>query len=142
MNNLTIIGNLTRDPQLREVNVAGVPTKVCNFSVAANAGYGDKQRTTFVRISCWRGQAEAAATYLRKGSKVYAAGEASVNVYIGEDKQTHAALEMRCDVLEFLTPKSATQTATPVPAPAAPTPQEAPVLAAQPMPVSDDGLPF
>ena len=105
MNNLTIMGNLTRDVNLRTVNVAGVETKVADFTVAANSGYGERRRTTYVRVTAWRGLAESCAKYLSKGKKVFVDGEATVQLYQGNDKQYHAVLCMTAKDLEFAFPR-------------------------------------
>ena len=69
MNKLTIIGNLTRDPELRTTS-AGV--NVCDFTVAVNRRKtGDKQpETDFFRVSAWRQMGENCAKFLEKGRKV------------------------------------------------------------------------
>ena len=50
MNKMTLIGNLTKDPETHLVNGVNGEAKVTNFTVAANDGYGDHKQTIFVRI--------------------------------------------------------------------------------------------
>jgi len=76
LNKAMIIGNLTRDPELRTIP-SGIP--VANFGVATNRVYtdqdGNKQETVeFHNIVVWRRLAEICNQYLRKGSKVYIEG--------------------------------------------------------------------
>jgi single-strand DNA-binding protein len=76
LNKAMIIGNLTRDPELRTIP-SGVA--VANFSIATNRVYtdqaGNKQETVeFHNIVTWRRLAEICSQYLRKGSKVYIEG--------------------------------------------------------------------
>ena len=101
MNKLTIIGNLTADPQSRTVNVNGTDVSVCNFSVAANSGFGQNQKTTYFRVSAWRGLAETCQKYLTKGRKVCVIGEVSARAYTGNDGNTYVNLEVRADDIEF-----------------------------------------
>ena len=113
MNKLTIIGNLTRDPETR-VTQSG--SSVCSFTVAVNRR-GQDDKTDFFRVSAWNKTGEACQKYLLKGRKVAVTGPVSVSAYTGQDGKAYANLEVMAQDVEFLTPK-AEQTA---PAPAAPT---------------------
>lgn len=126
MNKLTIIGNLTRDPETR-VTQSG--SSVCSFTVAVNRR-GQDDKTDYFRVSAWNKTGETCQKYLAKGRKVAVTGPVSVSTYTGQDGKTYANLEVMAQDVEFLTPK-AEQAA---PAPAAPNNgyQE----------VTDDDLPF
>ena len=102
MNKLEVIGNLTKDPETRVVKGSNGEAKVTNFTVAANDGYGEHKQTLFVRITAWNGFGEMCAKYLRKGSKVFAAGPVTVNAYINTDGQAVGQMEMKLDNIEFL----------------------------------------
>lgn len=111
MNKLTIIGNLTRDPELR-VTPNGV--NVCDFSVAVNRrltaqqkANGQQQEADFFRVTAWRELGENCSKYLAKGRKVVVIGPVSVRTYTGNDGVTRASLEVTADEVEFLTPKDA-----------------------------------
>ena len=95
MNKMTLIGNLTRDPETRVIHRNGGESTVTNFTVAVNDGYGDHRHTEYVRISAW-------AMYLKKGMKVYAAGPASVNAYVNSEGKAVGQMELRLDEIEFL----------------------------------------
>ena len=104
MNKLMIIGNLTKDPELRSTP-DGVP--VCNFTVAVN-----RRKTTnnqpdvdFFRITTWRGLAENCSKYLAKGRKVCITGPVSVRPYTANDGSARANMEVTAEDVEFLTPK-------------------------------------
>lgn len=84
MNKLSIVGHLTTDATLVKRNVAGVPTDVCTFTVAANSGRRDEngQRPVmYVRVTMWRNQAVNTAPYLKKGTQVLVEGPLKVSVY-------------------------------------------------------------
>lgn len=98
-NQLTIVGNVGKEPALRYTQ-AGVP--VCDFSVAVNDKYGDKETVTWFRVKCWNKLAEIAAQYVRKGAQVMVVGRASVSAYTDKAGQPAAALELNADKLVLL----------------------------------------
>lgn len=106
MNKTIIIGNLTRDPELKTVNAKGTQTSVCRMAVAVNERYGQNETTTYFEVSAWRGLGETCAKFLKKGQKVMVEGRISVSVYTGNDQQPHANLQLQADNIEFLSPKS------------------------------------
>lgn len=130
MNKLTIIGNLTRDPQLRTTQ-GGV--NVCDFTVAVNRRLTAQQRQNgqqaeadFFRVTAWRELGDNCSKYLAKGRKVAVIGPVSVQTYTGNDGVTRASLEVTADEVEFLTPRNeqgAAPAAAPAPAPAGYVPQ-------------------
>ncbi len=150
MNKLTIIGNLTRDPQLRTTSTG---INVCDFTVAVNKKQSAQQKANgqqaeadFFRVTAWRELGENCAKYLAKGRKVAVVGPVSVSQYTGNDGVTRANLEVNADEVEFLTPRdqqSATAgEAQAAPAPAAAPTQTAPAQPAGFTPVETDELPF
>ena len=135
MNKLTIIGNLTRDPELRTTQ-SGL--SVCSFTVAVNRRRSQNNEADFFRVTVWRELAEICQKYLAKGRKVAVCGSVAVSTYNAKDGSTRATLEVTADEVEFLTPREdASFPAHSAPKPAAP---------AQPDPgfeeVDDDDLPF
>ena len=103
MNKIIIIGNLTKDPELRSTQ-SGV--SVCSFTVAVNrrkrGQNGEELPTMYYRVTAWRQLAENCEKYLKKGSKVYVDGDLSVNTYQGNDGQTRFSLEIDVKEIEFL----------------------------------------
>ena len=126
MNKLTIIGNLTRDPELR---TTGSGLSVCNFTVAVNRRKqaDGQQEADFFRVSAWRQLGENCQRYLAKGRKVAVVGPVSVSTYQANDGSTRAQLEITADDVEFLSGRSEEGSAYPAatgyqaaPAPQAP----------------------
>lgn len=150
MNKLTIIGNLTRDPQLRTTETG---VNVCDFTVAVNRRQSAQQKANgqqpeadFFRVTAWRELGENCAKFLAKGRKVCVVGPVRVSTYTGNDGITRANLEVTADDVEFLSPRDA-QSAPPAADQAAPAPQAAPVQNAPSAPagftaVETDDLPF
>lgn len=100
MNALTIIGNLTRDPELRETS-SGI--KVCTFTVAVNRRHASEGQpeADYFRVSAWRGLGETCQKYLAKGRKVCVCGTVSASAYTANGT-AYAALEVNAAEVEFL----------------------------------------
>ena len=109
MNKLTIIGNLTRDPELR-TTTTGI--NVCSFSVAVNRkNHRDGEpEADFFDVTAWRERGEICAKVLSKGKKVCVVGAVSVETYTGNDGTTRAKMKVTADEVEFLSPKDAPKT--------------------------------
>ena len=106
MNKITLIGNLTHDPEVRSTP-NGVT--VCTFTIAVNrrfAQQGGEKATDFFRINAWRQLGENCARYLAKGRKVAVVGELQARTYEGKDGATRMSLDVSADEVEFLTPRS------------------------------------
>ena len=110
MNKLTIIGNLTRDPELR-TTTSGV--SVCSFTVAVNRKQSSQQRQSgqqpeadFFKVTAWRERGEICGKFLQKGKKVCVIGPVSVSTYEGRDGKTYANMELTADEVEFLSPRA------------------------------------
>ena len=152
MNKVYLIGNLTRDPEMRSTNT-GIP--VCNFSIAVNRRFKNaqtgQQETDFFNIVAWRQLAELCSRYLVKGRKVAVFGSIQTRSYEAQDGSKRTAFDIVADEVEFLSaPQSAGASngdyhAAPSPAPAAAPRAQAPAFApadAGFTQVDDDELPF
>lgn len=109
MNKLTIIGNLTRDPELRTVR-DGI--SVCSFTVAVNRRSGRQNAANgqpeadFFRVTAWRQLGENCAKFLAKGKKVCVIGPVSASTYTANDGSTRVSLEVTADDVEFLSSRN------------------------------------
>ncbi len=147
MNKLFIVGNLTRDPQLRTANLSSGPASVCDFTVAVNRRRGsaanNQPEADFFRVTAWRGLADNCQKYLAKGRKVAVTGSVSVSTYQGNDGIVRASLDVTADDVEFLTPKQDGQQGTHQSPPAAPPPlQQSMTQSSGFVEVEDEELPF
>ena len=97
MNKLTIIGNLTRDPEKR---VTSSGKEVCNFTVAVNRPGAEE--ADFFRVSAWDTLGQNCGKFLAKGKKVCVVGPVSVRVNYGQDGRAFANLEVKAQDVEFL----------------------------------------
>ena len=103
MNHITIIGNLTKDPETRTVNTATGAVNVCDFSVAVDGKKGDQ--ATFFRCTAWRGLGDMIAKHCSKGKKVAVSGSVSGHAYKDKDGNPACKLEIKVKDFEFCSPK-------------------------------------
>ena len=108
MNKVYLIGNLTRDPEMRSTS-AGIP--VCNFSIAVNRRFKNaqtgQQETDFFNIVAWRQLAELCGRYLAKGRKVAVFGSIQTRSYVAQDGSKRTAFDIVADEVEFLSSANA-----------------------------------
>lgn len=118
MNQLTIIGNLTADPQTRTTSSG---KNVCNFTVAVNRRQRDENGENvadFFRVAAWGKLGESCMKYLAKGKKVCVVGQVSVHAYNDNEGNPKGSLEVFANDVEFLSPAGeSTQTTAEQPAP-------------------------
>lgn len=100
MNQVSLIGHLTRDPELREIPGG---KRVCQLRVAVdNPGRGtEKGEPTYVDVSTFGGQAEACATHLAKGRQVAVSGRLVFREWTARDGSKRSAHSVRGSV-DFL----------------------------------------
>ncbi|MDD4271268.1 MAG: single-stranded DNA-binding protein [Patescibacteria group bacterium] len=87
LNKAMIIGNLTRDPEIRTTPTGQT---VASFSVATNYVWTDqsgqkRDKAEFHNIVAWRRLAEICGQYLKKGSKIYIEGRMQTRDWVGQD---------------------------------------------------------
>ena len=112
MNRITIIGNLTKDPELRTTQ-NGI--NVCTFTLAVNRrGKNQNQEADFFRVTAWRELGELCSKWLVKGKKVAVIGSVSASGYQGKDGKNYANLEVLAQEVEFLSPAGSVEKETEV----------------------------
>ena len=105
MNKAILIGNLTKDPEVR-TTPNGVT--VCTFSIAVNrrgTNQAGERVADFFNIVAWRQLGELCGKYLAKGRKVSVVGEIQTRSYDAKDGSKRYITEIVADEVEFLTPK-------------------------------------
>lgn len=98
-NYVTMIGNLTDDPELRFTPSGAA---VVNFRIASNRKYTDRngnqqEDTTFMTVNAWRSLAENIAESLRKGDRAVVIGRIKVRSYDAQDGSTRWVTEIEAD---------------------------------------------
>lgn len=105
MNQLTIVGNLGADPEMRFLEDG---TPVTTFSVAVNRRWTDRdsdeqrEKTWWFRVTAWRRQAEVCNEFLQKGKQVLVQGEVSASAWLPEEGEARASLELTARSVRFL----------------------------------------
>lgn len=104
LNNVSIAGNLTRDPEVRFV---GNNTAVCNLGVAINRRFKDssgeqREETTFVDVEAWGRTAEICGQYLTKGRNVYIDGSLKLDQWQDKEGKNQSKLRVRAQNVQFI----------------------------------------
>jgi len=104
LNRVFIVGNLTKDPELRKT-MNGTP--VANFRIASSRRFRDsfgnqKEEVCYVGVVAWQRLAEACFDYLRKGSAVFVEGELQSRNWETEDGNKRSMIEIHAHKIQFL----------------------------------------
>lgn len=104
LNKVLLIGNLTRDPELRYVPSG---TAVATFSMAVNRAYTNqagekKEEVCFVRIVVWGRRAEVCGEFLSKGSPVFIEGRLQSRSWEDQSGQKRSTTEVVANNVQFL----------------------------------------
>ncbi|MCD6231043.1 single-stranded DNA-binding protein [Candidatus Aerophobetes bacterium] len=102
LNRVILIGNLTRDPELR-YTPDGTP--VANFTIAVNRPSGnlkDEKAVDFIPVVVWRERAQRCSEYLTKGSQVAIDGRLQIRSYEDKDGIKRKTAEVVAWRVEFL----------------------------------------
>lgn len=106
MNHVVLVGRLTKDPELRYTPGEGTP--ICNFTLAINRGYKNKEgksEADFIFVEAWNKQAENIAQYCVKGSLVAVQGSIRVEQYLYQE-QKRTITKVRANQVNFLSTKT------------------------------------
>lgn len=119
MNTFIGIGHVTKDATTRTVKVNGIDTLVTDFTVAINEGFGDTQKTDYVRCSIWRERGAKMARHLTKGRAVTVKGAVSCQAWLGSQGENagkpQAQLVMSNPAVEFIGKKPGEENAEEIP---------------------------
>lgn len=97
INRVVLLGNMTRDPELRRT---GNGKSVTNFTLALNRYNNDE--ADFVDCVCWERIAENTAQYCHKGSKVAIEGSIQTGSYVDKDGHNRKTVNVLCNRVEFI----------------------------------------
>jgi single-strand DNA-binding protein len=134
VNKVILVGNLGKDPEVRSLESG---TKVASFSLATTESYKNKEgqkveQTEWHNIVMWRGLAEVAEKYLRKGGQIYLEGKIRTRTWDDKEGNKRYTTEIIADTFTMLGSKR--EDAPPSTNVLEPTPPVAPG--------PDDDLPF
>lgn len=109
INRVVLVGRLVRDPELRKTNSGNA---VCSFTVAVDnrSKNPDGTRgTSFIPCTAFQQSADNMSKFTRKGSLVGVEGRLNQRSYTRQDGTKANVIEVLCDSVQFLEPKSASQ---------------------------------
>lgn len=117
LNRATLIGNVTRDPELR---TTATGQTVCSFGVATNQAWTDaqgqkQQRAEFHNLVAWGKLAEICGQYLGKGRKIYVEGRIQTREWEAPDGQKRNRTEIVADNMIMLDKKDPNAAPRPLP---------------------------
>ena len=148
LNKAMLIGNLTRDPEMRKTTGG---QSVTSFSMATNRAYMDKagnkkEEADFHNVVAWGRLAEICAQYLTKGKKVYVDGRIQTRDWEGQDGVKKYRTEIVIENMIMLGGPAGARTgsmpgSTPTPEyVASPNYGESPIVASEPSQTPDDEI--
>lgn len=103
MNQVVLIGRLTRDPELRYIS--GTNTPVANFAIAVDrefTGKDGKKEVDFIDIQVWNKIAENCSNYLGKGSLVAIQGSIRIDTYQNQAGENRKSFRVNANRVQFL----------------------------------------
>jgi len=108
VNKVILVGNLGKDPEVRHLD-NGIA--VANFSLATTESYTNKQgervnQTEWHNIVLWRGLADVAEKYLKKGNSIYVEGKISTRKWEDKEGNTRYSTDIIADKMTMLGSKS------------------------------------
>ena len=123
-----------RDAEVRYIQSGAA---ILTVTVANNVGFGEKQKTNWIRVNVWGKRAEGQLKdYLKKGQQVFVSGELTVNEYQAKDGTTKSNLELNATIVDLIGSK---KEGGQQPAPQPRKENHAPVVGDLPY---DDDIPF
>lgn len=99
MNKVHLIGNLTKDPELRYTKQN---TPVASYTIAINSRYGEQQQTEFINISSWGKTGEFVSKYFKKGQQIAITGRLKNRNYEDSNGVKHYSMEVVTEDIEFV----------------------------------------
>ncbi len=108
MNNVVLMGRLTRDPASKSVQTADGEIETARFTVAVDRrGAKEGQTADFISCLAFRKQAEFVNKYLKKGTKVCLRGHIQTGSYTNKEGQTVYTTDVVAEMIEFAESKAA-----------------------------------
>lgn len=98
-NKIILIGNLTRDPEIRYVGSGAAVTK---FTLAVNRRSKQAEETDYIDCVAWDKLAETCNTYLKKGMSCLVEGRLSIRSYESKEGEKRKATEVVCSNMQML----------------------------------------
>lgn len=98
MNNVSLVGRLTKDPELKTTQ-SGL--SVCRFAVAVDRPYSKDRQADFISCIAWRKTAEFIDSYFSKGQRIALTGSIQTGSYTDKDGKTVYTTDINVNNVEF-----------------------------------------
>ena len=111
MNNVSLIGRLTADPELRRTQSDLAMTR---FSIAVDRSYtkqGEERQADFINVVAWRQTAEFICKYFAKGQRIALTGRIQTGSYTDKDGNKRSTFDVVAENVEFCEPKKTSKPA-------------------------------
>lgn len=115
MNNVILVGRLTRNPELRTVNTMNGTNTTCSFTIAVSRQFSNQnseREADFINCVVWGKQADNLCKYCTKGSQIGVQGRVQTRNYENDEGKTVYVTEILVSNITFLNTKPANQTET------------------------------
>lgn len=99
LNLCVLIGNLTKDPELRYTPKG---TAVAKFRIAVNSKFGETKKVLFMPVEVWGKTAEACGQYLKKGSSALVQGRIEENAWKDNDGNERKRMLLVAEKVQFM----------------------------------------
>ena len=101
LNQLNLVGNLTRDPEIKYTNEG---TAICEMGVAVSRRWMDKEgkeseAVDFFNVTCWSGMAENCAASLKKGDRVLVNGHMNLRSWENKEGKKYNIINITADTV-------------------------------------------
>lgn len=109
LNHITIMGRLTRDPELRKINTG---VSVASFTIACDRDFGkdNQKETDFVDIVAWKNTADFVSKFFSKGRMAVVSGRLQIRSWNDKDGNKRKTAEIIADNIYFGDSKSESTT--------------------------------
>lgn len=97
MNKVIVLGNLTKDPELKELP----NSQVCKFTIAINRKFKDQNEVCFIEVNAWNGTATFVTKYFTKGSPILIEGRLKQDIW-EKDGQRHQKHVIIAETVNFV----------------------------------------
>ncbi|MDR2163533.1 MAG: single-stranded DNA-binding protein [Clostridiales Family XIII bacterium] len=99
MNNINLIGRLTKDPDMKKTNEGRT---ICTFTLAVDDVYAKDKRADFIKVAVFGGQGDLCEKYLRKGFLTGVSGRIRTDQYTDAEGIKRYPVEVTADRVQFL----------------------------------------
>ena len=111
MNNVSLIGRLTADPELRHTQSGTACTRF-NVAVDRRVKQGEEKQTDFITVVAWQQRAEFICKYFSKGQRIALTGSIRTGNYTDKDGNKRNTFEVWAENVEFCDSKNSQKTDT------------------------------